>query len=238
MKSTGTILLIMFALVTMVSGQAHFTSVDTTGLPYIIVINDVVLDNVIGNECEIGVFDDTLCVGAAHYDGINNVQVTAWEGSESLGLPGFVPGNPIIYMIWVKANDIFQEFDCTSEYEKGNGTFGYGSYSAVTLRCESVLRVSSFHQENQCRINCYPNPFNSSSRIEYMFSTCSPYSIEIYDIKGTKVFRHFVKNTNKEKYIFNWNGRSDSGSELPSGIYMVSIFSADFQATSKITYLK
>ena len=220
------------------SAQEHFVPVDTTGLPYIIVIDDVMLNNVGGNECEVAVFDDTLCVGTTHYDGINNAQITAWEGSESLGLPGFVSGNPMIYKIWIMINNEFQELRCNPEYEKGNGTFGYGSYSAVTLSCESVLGVSSFRQEKQCQINCFPNPFNHSSRIEYFIPTRSPFSVEIYNLNGKKVFQRHEKSMKQERCLFNWNGQSDSGDELPSGVYLVSIRSEGLQVTSKITYLK
>lgn len=49
------------------SGSGYFQPVSSTGLPYMIVIEDILVDGLFtpGNGDEIAVFDDTLCVGTA-----------------------------------------------------------------------------------------------------------------------------------------------------------------------------
>lgn len=238
MKPIGFGIVFILVMVTPVSGQVHFTPVDTTGLPYIIVITGVQIDTESIAGCEIGVFDDTLCVGSALYDGLNNVQITAWEGSEALGLPGFVTGNIISYKIRAEIGGEFKELVCTAEYEKGNGRFGYGSYSVAVLNTSNSLVVKFSETKDLEWVFSYPNPFNSRTNFECILPANLDYMIGIYNLTGARVFYQNGKTSDKGMYIFSWNGKSNSGNELPCGAYFLNIRSGQFQAISKITYLK
>lgn len=111
--------------------QNHFESVDSTGLPYQVII---LTDNIIGyqlqNGDEIGLFADTLCVGADVYNGSGNFAVTAWEGSDQYNLPGFHNGDSIRVFIWADIGGGVGEYEMEPIFTVGNGTFGYGSYTA------------------------------------------------------------------------------------------------------------
>lgn len=219
------------------TGQQHFIPVDTTGLPYIIVVDDVEIGTGSGVACEIGVFDDTLCVGAGIYDGINNAQITAWEGAPSLGLAGFTSGDSMTFKIWVEIDEEYQEVTGFAEYEQGDGTFGYGSYSVVILKYNRVMSITN-PRSNIDNTRIYPNPFNHSSYIEYSFPGKTLFTITIFNSNGKKVFQYDGSINDKGRYIFYWNGKDNSGNELPSGVYLVSIRSSDRTANYKLTYLK
>jgi len=146
----------------------HFTPVDPTGLPYSIVVTEAWLDDApLQADDEIGIFDGELCVGA----GVVNdwpLPITAWEGDPGQGLPGFTPGNPIAYRVWSDGNAT--EYPAEASYQVGNGTFGYGPYSEVTVIC-----------------NVYPDIMISSPDHDFgtvLVDMTSYWTLFIYNIGG------------------------------------------------------
>ncbi|MFQ6609240.1 MAG: right-handed parallel beta-helix repeat-containing protein, partial [Fidelibacterota bacterium] len=114
------------------STPIHFSPVAPTGLPYTIVVTNTTIDGeTLGVGDEIAVFDGDLCVGAGVFDGTFNYVITAWQGDEGQGLAGFTPGDAIEFGIYDNSADL--EATVTPEYSIGNGTFGYGQFTAVSL---------------------------------------------------------------------------------------------------------
>ncbi|MBK7255858.1 MAG: T9SS type A sorting domain-containing protein [Ignavibacteria bacterium] len=70
----------------------------------------------------------------------------------------------------------------------------------------------------------YPNPFNPSTNIEYNLFKPGVVSLIIYDNNG-KVVTKLVNNIyqNYGKYILDWNGKNDIGTDVSSGIYFCRI---------------
>ena len=88
-----------FLIVSLVSSgaTAQFVSVEPTGLPYHVIVSSVLVNGVPAIDgTEIGIFDDTLCVGAGVFPGVNeNIDIVTWEGSSNPYLPGFTAGSSI-----------------------------------------------------------------------------------------------------------------------------------------------
>jgi len=142
---------IPFLVGTVLFAQEHFVPVEPTGLPYLIVIDSLVVDGEWPDSYgEIGVFDGDLCVGTVDWDNYEgqNLTITAWQGDAAHGLDGFVPGNSISYNVWSSVYGDFVERSASAEYSQGDGTFGYGSYTVASLIAESglapVIQLSSY----------------------------------------------------------------------------------------------
>lgn len=239
MKRFGRLIFLLIILATLSPGQNHFTPVDTTGLPYIIVVTGVNLNDVAwADSCEIGIYDDTLCVGLAVFNGADNLQITAWEGSESLQLPGFTAGHPILYKIWMKAGTDFREFDAVPEYTKGDGTFGFGSYSVASLSAYTVAEMEHPVRIIKDNILTYPNPFNNSTSFEFQIPAGDQFLIKIFSLTGSEIFSDRQKTTKTGMYRYNWNAKTNSGKDIPGGTYLVVISTDYSKYCSKITYLK
>ncbi len=120
---------------------AQFDPVQPTGLPYHVVITAVLIDSVpAAAGTVIGIFDDTLCVGADTVTSDSgNIDIVTWEGSSNPDLPGFTAGNPISAQLYGSAYDTEVLMVADLTFETGNGLFGYGSYSAATLSAASGL---------------------------------------------------------------------------------------------------
>lgn len=69
----------------------------------------------------------------------------------------------------------------------------------------------------------YPNPFNPTTTIEYDLPVNGNVKIEIYDLLGSKV-KTLLKNYEYSgKHKIEWNGKSDTGQKVSSGIYLYNL---------------
>ncbi|MBT6010386.1 MAG: choice-of-anchor D domain-containing protein, partial [Candidatus Marinimicrobia bacterium] len=131
-----------------VSGYGYdnqFSPVPETGLPYTILVNHVNLDDhSMPYGSQVGIFDDNLCVGSAVYLGSYPLQVTAWEQDSENALAGFSPGNSISIKVHTTAFDSVTVIDAETNFSVGDGLFGAGSYSVVSLNLESELAPRLF----------------------------------------------------------------------------------------------
>lgn len=91
-----------------------------------------------------------------------------------------------------------------------------------------VLSVSSF-----------PNPFNPTTTVSYTVPARSNVTVAIYDVHGARVAT-LVDNQIREAgaYRAEWDGRSASGIDVPSGIYFARIEHAGATRTRKLVLMK
>lgn len=86
--------------------------------------------------------------------------------------------------------------------------------------------------------NCYPNPFNPSTRIEYRIAERSAVSLKVFDVSG-RLVRTLVDDVRDAgHYRLSWDGRNNSGRAVSSGIYFISLRSKEFRQTRKIVLLR
>jgi len=84
----------------------------------------------------------------------------------------------------------------------------------------------------------YPNPFNPVCTIQYGIAHPGSVSLRVFDMSGSLV-RTLVDGW-REPGLYSevWDGRSDDGRALPSGVYFYSIKAGDFFATRKMVLLR
>ena len=83
-------------------------------------------------------------------------------------------------------------------------------------------------------LSAHPNPFNSTVSIEATLSK----RLRIYDITGRPVRDLSSRLDPSGRSNVEWNGRSDNGSALPSGIYLVRSDRDEKTITEKIILLR
>lgn len=84
----------------------------------------------------------------------------------------------------------------------------------------------------------YPNPFNSTTSIEYGLKEDIQVSLKIYDIGG-RLVKQLVNGYQKAGYYKTyWDGRNSKGQEVSSGIYFYRVQRGSFIQTHKMTLLK
>jgi len=155
----------------------------------------------------------------------NNFRINHMEESDQK-LPDVTLKNGRIYSTW-------QVYD---------GTQNSGVWANV-LDFDNPVGVDSPEIENQVpkifKLNQnYPNPFNPETTIEYELPYQSFILLKIYNMLGQEV-RTLVKEHQQAgvKTVI-WNGESNTGMQVPSGIYIYRMEADRFVKTQKMILIR
>ena len=101
------------------------------------------------------------------------------------------------------------------------------SAQVVALKAASVLSEA------------YPNPFMSSTNIQFTIPGREKVRLEIYDIKGSLV-NSLIDSDFMEagSYKETWDGTNNKGEALKNGIYLAKLTTGNYMKTIKINYAK
>jgi len=125
-------------------------------------------------------------------------------------------------------------------YPNGSGIFEYLSAStpaAVNSVPTSIPAKKEIPDDFRLYQN-YPNPFNPETTIKYVITKISKVKLEIYNISGQKIktLVNEIKFPGYSEII--WDGTSDSGAKVSSGIYYYKLRVGDFIQVKKMAYIK
>ena len=79
----------------------------------------------------------------------------------------------------------------------------------------------------------YPNPFNSSARIDYGLPEAGFLSIKVYDIAGRIVFTLFDGRTAAGQHSAVWDATANV-----SGVYFIHMKAAEFSSVEKLLLVR
>ncbi len=126
----------------------------------------------------------------------------------------------------ITPTDTLEYFSCSVD----NG-FISGA-TAVTESAEPVVPDRFVLEQNS------PNPFNPTTRIKYALAKSAEVKFQILNVLGqTIVSRDFGRRA-PGTYELEWDGRSDDGSSLPSGVYLYRVTAGDQAQTRKMLLMK
>ncbi|HPT73089.1 MAG TPA: T9SS type A sorting domain-containing protein [Candidatus Cloacimonadota bacterium] len=86
--------------------------------------------------------------------------------------------------------------------------------------------------------NCYPNPFNPSTTIEYSVPKTTKVKLRIYNIRGQLVKELVNQIVDPGKYKVVWEGKNNAGHSVASGVYFYRIEANGKTITKKMLMLK
>lgn len=86
--------------------------------------------------------------------------------------------------------------------------------------------------------DCFPNPFNPSTTVEFNLASASRVSVQIYDVKGrlVRTLVNEMRESGSHREI--WRGNDDSGRRVASGTYFCRLQAGDFSKTIKMLMVK
>jgi hypothetical protein len=113
----------------------------------------------------------------------------------------------------------------------GSG-YSIGAWAVPTGVAEEPLAYRTALHPN------VPNPFNPSTMIRFELGRREKVTIAVYDAEGRLVRR--LEDSVKGPGVFSldWNGSSDGGRSVPSGVYFCRIVTPDRTATRKMVLLR
>jgi len=86
----------------------------------------------------------------------------------------------------------------------------------------------------------YPNPFNARTTITYNvpddLSSAAPLGMEIFDVRGRRL-RVFDLDRSAGSHEATWDGRDDSGTPVPAGMYIARYVCGTYSARAKLTLI-
>ncbi|UCF77896.1 MAG: hypothetical protein JSW03_07220 [Candidatus Eiseniibacteriota bacterium] len=84
----------------------------------------------------------------------------------------------------------------------------------------------------------YPNPFNPSCTIRFDVPVAARVTMRVFDVRGSIVRTLVDARMEPGTYNEVWDGRDESGGEVPSGVYFYRLEAAGFVAVRKATLLR
>ena len=87
-------------------------------------------------------------------------------------------------------------------------------------------------------MSSYPNPFNPETTISYELTQSGSVDLAVYNMLGQKVSTLINGFVDAGSYKSVWNGLDINGAEMPSGIYMLRLTSANNSISEKVTLLR
>ena len=87
--------------------------------------------------------------------------------------------------------------------------------------------------------NCYPNPFNPMTTLEFSLAKNSRVDLAVYDLKG-RLVHHLIKGEAMTAGVHDatWRGRNQSGAEVAGGVYLFRLKIGTAVFNQRVTLIK
>ena len=115
------------------------------------------------------------------------------------------------------------------DYLPGECEVIVGDHSAIGY--ESVPRTISFLARPS------HNPFRGATQIRYALAAAGPVDLAVYDMGGRLVRTLIAGARDAGEHTVAWDGRDNTGQDLPAGVYLYQMRSADYQKTRRTVML-
>jgi hypothetical protein len=94
---------------------------------------------------------------------------------------------------------------------------------AEASRGRRAPEVAPASHPDEISLGVHPNPFRAETWIEYALPERAAVTIGIYNVRGQEVRRLVHRHEPSGFHRARWDGRSDSGAALGSGLYFVRV---------------
>jgi len=133
--------------------------------------------------------------------------------------------------------------DSSNKIVAGPVTYQIGQEDIRKAFRDIVIPYGYARPEKNVLLQNYPNPFNPETWIPFHLAQEADVSVRIYDASGKLIRTLSLGHREAGFYVAKgkavyWNGKSDAGEEVASGVYFYSIKAGDFSATRKLIVRK
>jgi hypothetical protein len=104
--------------------------------------------------------------------------------------------------------------------------------------CEYPLSIGELIPTEYDLAQNYPNPFNPSTVISFSLPEYNWVSLLVYDVNGRVVSTLVSESLSPGVYHYSWNGKSDDGQNLPSGIFFYILETDSYLQKRKMVFIK
>jgi hypothetical protein len=87
-------------------------------------------------------------------------------------------------------------------------------------------------------LESYPNPFRATTRVAFELHAPGPVRLAVHDVSGRKVRRLVDTLLPAGGHQYQWDGRDDTGRDMPAGTYFYELTSAEGRFTQRAIRLR
>jgi flagellar hook assembly protein FlgD len=104
---------------------------------------------------------------------------------------------------------------------------------------QSVSSIRVFSQTSQSTpVNIFPNPFNAVTNIRFILRQAEHVRVRIVDVRGRELIRLYDNFMAAGAHEFSWNGKNASGSDVASGMYLISFETGRDIVSKRLFYVR
>jgi hypothetical protein len=113
-----------------------------------------------------------------------------------------------------------------------------GSYNLRLGSNVTTVPGSSPAPARTALLGAVPNPFNPRTVVRYELDRATPVRLTIHDVAGRRVRTLFEGERAAGRHEAIWDGRSDGGAPVPTGVYFCRCEAGEYRRTVKLTLLR
>jgi putative hemolysin len=189
----------------------------------------------------------TNCWGNDPNNDLFNVHVSAnggasWVLAESIGRSsdfGWVEHCFLLNDFVTPSSQVHVRFEA-SDLEDGSVVeAGIDDFALRLLGCDVATGISGPLPYSSALYPTVPNPFNPQAAIRYRLNQAGPVRLAIFDLAGNRVCSLLNGQVQAAgEHTVSWDGRSDRGEKLASGVYLCRLLANGAAMQQKLTLLK
>jgi len=148
-----------------------------------------------------------------------------------------IPTDSIDAVIQRGERFFYSEFDDSGHQLEPNVVATYGLYAWLMAQEKTSTRVNKILPQRFTLMN-FPNPFNTSTIIQYNLLEAATVQLEIVNTLGQSVRVFKEKYHQPGTYRVHWNGVDEQGENVGSGVYVCCLRINNVLFTSKLILLR
>jgi hypothetical protein len=214
-----------------------------------------IINSILWNSSpQITIFNDRSDLPISHMtvafsdikDGINSVRIKSLFNDQLLWKEGNIGNDPNF-----KSDNAFSLNLSSPCLDAGTAFYQIGDSTIVNLSKSEYKGIApdigafeiystniSSQKEIKTEILTFPNPFNDTVSIKFGLSEEKRINLSIFSIGGQKVIELVSKILPAGKYLYQWNGRNQSGEKVASGVYILRLDNESNILSTRIVFLK
>ena len=180
-----------------------------------------------GNE--IGIYDGSLCVGAAVIQNTGNKLysfVVSADDPTTSEIDGFIKGHTPSFRVWDQASNSEASIESLEYYSGSSRIFEPMATAAIGINT-MVLGLKDHLEDATSLGDNYPNPFMGETTIPYIVGNETTVDISIFDMLGKKLNTLVHGNLQSGSYTTVWKVNDHNFNKVNPGIYVCKMLAAD-----------
>ncbi|HOR30142.1 MAG TPA: FlgD immunoglobulin-like domain containing protein, partial [Candidatus Syntrophosphaera thermopropionivorans] len=117
-------------------------------------------------------------------------------------------------------------------------TAQYTAGESLPVTIEVIILGNDDPVHKPYALNNFPNPFNTSTQIQFTLDKAEDISLEIYNLKGQLIKTLYQGKAETGIHTLTWNGKDNNGNLCSGGVYFYKMQTRDRVLVKKMLMIK